>query len=57
VSLFALASLSVLYGLLGLVLAAPLTVVIIVWVKTLYIGEEHEPAEGGPLSASGPGSR
>jgi predicted PurR-regulated permease PerM len=37
VSLFSLAALGVLFGPIGLVLSAPLTVIIVVCVKALYV--------------------
>jgi predicted PurR-regulated permease PerM len=51
VSLFSLAALGVLFGPIGLVLSAPLTVIIVVWVKALYVrdvlGEAIDPKEKG----------
>jgi predicted PurR-regulated permease PerM len=51
VSLFSLAALGVLFGPIGLILSAPLTVIIVVWVKGLYVrdtlGEPIDPKEKG----------
>jgi predicted PurR-regulated permease PerM len=51
VSLFSLAALGVLFGPIGLVLSAPLTVIVVVWVKALYVrdvlGEAIDPNEKG----------
>jgi len=51
VSLFSLAALGLLFGPIGLVLSAPLTVIIVVWVKALYVrdvlGEAIDPNEKG----------
>ena len=51
VGLFALAALGLLFGPVGLLLAAPLTVVIVVWVKALYVrdvlGETIDPEASG----------
>ena len=51
VGLCALAALGLLFGPLGLLLAAPLTVIIVVWVKALYVrdvlGETIDPKAKG----------
>ena len=51
VSLFSLAALGLLFGPIGLILSAPLTVIIVVWVKALYVrdvlGEAVDPNEKG----------
>jgi predicted PurR-regulated permease PerM len=51
VGLFGLAALGLLFGPIGLLLAAPLTVIIVVWVKALYVrdvlGEPIDPKANG----------
>ncbi len=51
VGLFGLAALGLLFGPIGLLLAAPLTVIIVVWVKALYVrdvlGEPIDPKAKG----------
>lgn len=53
VGLFALAALGVLFGPIGLVLAAPLTVAIVVWTKELYLRAALGEDDGGGAEVDG----